>query len=68
MGEGIGKALLEHALTRCREIGVDIFEIKSDPNAQGFYERMGAKKVGQIAGEVDGHLRVLPILAMKLTQ
>ncbi len=68
MGEGIGKALFKHALARCREIGVDILEIESDPNAQGFYERMGAKKVGQIAGEVDGHLRVLPILEIKLTQ
>lgn len=68
MGQGIGRALFKHALTQCRKIGVAILEIESDPNAQGFYERMGAKNVGQTAGEVDGQVRILPVLEIKLTQ
>ena len=66
MGKGVGRKLFEHALSRCKEIGAKILEIESDPNALGFYERMGAKKVGQAASEVDGQLRVLPILELVL--
>jgi len=62
MGRGIGAKLFKHALSRCRELGVHILEIESDPNAQGFYERMGAKKVGEAIGEVDGQPRRLPVL------
>lgn len=66
MGLGIGKALFEHALARCRETGAGVLEIESDPNARGFYERMGAKKTGEIVSELDGELRVLPVLEMEL--
>jgi hypothetical protein len=45
---------------------VRVLEIESDPNAQGFYERMGAKVVGDHVGEVDGELRILPVLEMVL--
>ena len=43
-----------------------VLEIESDPNAQGFYERMGAKKIGEHRGEVDGQPRILPVLEMVL--
>ena len=66
MGKGTGRALFEHALARCREMQCQVLEIVSDPNAQGFYERMGAKKVGISLGEVDGELRSLPIMEIKL--
>lgn len=66
MGKGVGKRLFEHARSRCKEIGAGILEIESDPNAKGFYERMGAKKVGQAASEVDGRPRVLPLLEITL--
>jgi GNAT superfamily N-acetyltransferase len=62
MGKGIGRALFEHALARCREMQCQGLEIVSDPNAQDFYECMGAKKVGVSLGEVDGELRSLPIM------
>ena len=66
MGKGIGRALFEHALARCREMQCQELEIVSDPNAQGFYERMGEKKVGVSLGEVDGELRSLPIMEITL--
>ena len=66
MGKGIGRALFEHALARCREMQCQVLEIVSDPNAQGFYERMGARKVGVSLGEVDGELRSLPIMEIHL--
>jgi len=66
MGNGIGAALFQHMLTRCKELGARVLEIESDPNAQGFYERMGAKKAGEVVGEVDGQPRVLPLLEIKI--
>ena len=66
MGKGIGAKLFRHALSRCRELGAHTLEIESDPNAQGFYERMGAKKVKDAIGEVDGQPRVLPVLEIPL--
>ena len=66
MGKGIGAKLFRHALSRCKEIGVHMLEIESDPNAQGFYERMGARRVGEAIGEVDSQPRVLPVLEITL--
>jgi hypothetical protein len=40
--------------------------IEADPNAEGFYRRMGARRVGEISYELDGRKRVLPLLAMDL--
>ena len=67
MGEGIGAELFKHMLSRCQELGAHILEIESDPNAQGFYERMGANKVGEFVGEVDGQPRILPFLKINLS-
>ena len=67
IGQGIGAQLLRHALSRCIELRTHTLEIESDPNAQGFYKRMGARKVGENIGKVDGLWRVLPVLEIILT-
>jgi GNAT superfamily N-acetyltransferase len=66
MGKGIGAKLFKHALSRCKEIGAHTLEIESDPNAQGFYEHMGARKVREAIGKVDGQPRILPVLEIAL--
>lgn len=66
IGKGIGAALFHHLLGRCKELGVQNLKIESDPNAQGFYEHLGAKKVGEVIGELDGKPRVLPVLEIKV--
>lgn len=66
IGKGIGSALFNYMLARCRELGVHVLRIESDPNAQGFYEHLGAKKIGEAVGEVDGHARVLPLLEIEI--
>jgi GNAT superfamily N-acetyltransferase len=66
IGKGIGAALFKHMLARCKELKARVLNIESDPNAQGFYERMGARKVGEKVGEVDGKPRVLPVLEIKI--
>jgi len=67
MGQGIGKQLFQHALERSRLRGVSILKIEADPNAQGFYEKMGARKVGEHHhAEMDGQPRILPVMEMDL--
>lgn len=66
MGQGIGKALFEHALERCKKHGVSVLKIEADPNAQSFYERMGAQKVAEHQTQVAGEQRVLPIMEIRM--
>ena len=67
MGRGIGKGLFHHALERSRARGASILKIEADPNAQPFYEHVGARKVGENQrGEMDGQPRILPLMEIKL--
>ena len=60
IGTGIGKELFLDAMERAAGLRVREVEISSDPNAAGFYERMGARKIGEVDSEVEGQLRKLP--------
>jgi ribosomal protein S18 acetylase RimI-like enzyme len=62
MLQGVGSRLLCHALARCEQAGTCVLEIESDPNAQEFYEKMGAHKIGEVLSEVKGEPRALPVL------
>jgi GNAT superfamily N-acetyltransferase len=66
MGRGIGRALFLHAVNKARELGARTLYIESDPNAEGFYLRMGANRVGVVSGKVAGLFRELPLLAYEL--
>ena len=63
---GIGRALFEHAVNQARVAGFNSIKIEADPNAEGFYERMGARRVGTRVSEVEGEKRELPLLAYRL--
>ena len=64
--QGLGTFLFHHALARCRKHGIKVLKVESDPNAVGFYEKMGARRVGERHMEVDGQPRQLPVLEMML--
>ena len=66
MGLGLGRALFNHALGRAATLDAEVLEIEADPNAEGFYRRMGARRVGEIVYELDGRERVLPLLAVEV--
>ena len=66
MGAGVGRALFEHAVRTAASLGAETMGIEADPNAEGFYRRMGAERVGEIVYEIDGRERVLPLLALDL--
>lgn len=48
-GQGIGRALWEHAVARARALGANAITLDADPNAEPFYLRMGAVTV-EVAG------------------
>ncbi len=66
MGKGLGRALFEYTTRRARQLGLTELELSADPNAEGFYERLGAKRIGEVQADVDGKHRVLPRMKVEL--
>ena len=65
IGRGVGAALMAHAKGEARRLGAHTLRIESDPNAEGFYLRMGARRVGEKpVPEIPG--RALPVFEIKL--
>jgi len=64
IGTGIGAQLLAHAARTIRAAGGTTLRIASDPHAEGFYRRMGARRVGEVASKPEG--RTLPLLVLEL--
>jgi ribosomal protein S18 acetylase RimI-like enzyme len=65
MRRGIGRALFEHAIAQAKDRGFDSIRIEADPNAEAFYQRMGAKRVGTSASQIDDQARDLPLLELR---
>jgi N-acetylglutamate synthase-like GNAT family acetyltransferase len=65
IGTGIGKELFLDAMDRAATLEVREIEISADPNAAGFYERMGASQVGEDDASIDGQVRKLPRLRIE---
>jgi len=66
IGKGIGKRLFVHALELARQGGYKTLQLEADPNAFGFYEKMGMHQIGERRSEMDGEPRILPIMEMIL--
>jgi GNAT superfamily N-acetyltransferase len=62
IGRGVGRALWVRIVTEARAHGIARLTIESEPNASGFYEAMGAARIGgRPSTLVPG--RVLPLYA-----
>ena len=60
-GHGVGRALVEHA----QREAPGIMMVVADPNAVGFYLKLGARRVGEVAGPMPGAPdRTLPLLEL----
>lgn len=59
MGSGVGRLLFDHAIAQALQLGATYLEIESDPNALGFYLRMGARQVGEVEGGMDRNIPLL---------
>ena len=66
MNHGIGSSLFAHAVERARALGFLVMEIESDPNAEGFYQKLGARRVGINVSELEGQRRELPVLVYEI--
>jgi predicted N-acetyltransferase YhbS len=63
--QGIGEALVRHALTLASAGGDRIVRVTSDPGAVRFYERLGGRLVDNIPAPMPGMPeRTLPILEL----
>ena len=62
MGRGSGRALFRHAVEQAKSLGFAEIKIESDPNAEGFYRRMGAQRIGTSVTGIEGDRRELPLL------
>ncbi|HEX6719586.1 MAG TPA: GNAT family N-acetyltransferase [Pyrinomonadaceae bacterium] len=65
MGTGVGKEMFIDAMERAAKLDVRAVEISSDPNAAGFYKRMGATQIGEVDAPIDGQDRKLPRLKIE---
>jgi GNAT superfamily N-acetyltransferase len=67
LGQGVGRALLEAACAWCLAQGGTKLVILSDPNAAGFYQRLGARLIGEAPSDaIPG--RTLPLLEYRLAR
>ena len=66
MGAGVGRALFLHAKDRAPKLRVPTLELSADPNAEGFYERMGATRIGEVRSEIEGQPRLLPRMRIEI--
>jgi len=64
IGKGYGKVLMEDFLDRIQKIGFKKVILKSDPNAEKFYEKLGFKVVGQSESSIKN--RFLPIMELEI--
>lgn len=64
VGRGLGRVLFHKAVAEARAQGATSLVIKSDPNAEPFYIRMGASPAGSVASTPVG--RRLPRLTFDL--
>lgn len=62
IGKGVGKELFLDAMQRASALNLAAVEISSDPNAEGFYRKLGAERIGETVSEIDGKPRAVPRL------
>jgi GNAT superfamily N-acetyltransferase len=66
MRRGIGRALFGHAANEAKSLRFAEIKIEADPNAEGFYRRMGARRIGVNVTAIEGNRRELPLLVYEL--
>lgn len=60
IGKGYGNLVFQQILSECKTLNITEFYIISDPDAEGFYLKKGAFKVGEVYSEPQK--RMLPKL------
>ncbi len=66
IGSGVGRLMWAEALRCAAAAGVQRVTLEADPNAAGFYERMGARRTGSVTAPATG--RELPVYEIQLAR
>jgi N-acetylglutamate synthase-like GNAT family acetyltransferase len=67
MGTGIGRTLFLYVKERAANLKIPALELSADPNAEGFYKRMGATRIGEVRSEIEGQPRILPRMTVNIS-
>lgn len=54
IGKSIGRKLIDVLKLKCSEININKVKIFSDPNAKGFYDKLGACYLGESPSSIEG--------------
>ena len=67
IGAGVGRVLVDAAKSLARTTGARTMRVQSDPNAEAFYARLGAVRIGEMPSDIDPN-RPLPLLLFDLAE
>jgi GNAT superfamily N-acetyltransferase len=65
-GRGIGRALFRRCEAWARKARATRLAVESDPHAEGFYQAMGARRIGRHPAPIEGVPRYLPVMEKRL--
>src|SRR5258708_25625328 len=60
IGAGVGRTLFRHVKERAANLAIPALEISADPNAEGFYKRMGATRIVRFTQRLKESLEFYP--------
>lgn len=65
IGSGLGRVMWHDAMAAAATAGFEYLEIDAEPNAEGFYRKMGAERIGETpSGSIPG--RTLPLMRVRV--
>jgi len=64
IGRGVGRKLFDACASRARELGAERMEWEAEPNAVGFYEKLGGRYLRDSEPTVWG--RIVPVMGIDL--
>lgn len=66
IGKSLGTRLFEHARHICTRLGILQLQILADPNARGFYEKLGCRFIREFPSTIAN--RTTPLLEMNIAE
>ena len=64
IGQGVGRMLVQQVMASAAELDAAKLSVVSDPNAEGFYRKLGFRRTGEHPSRPEG--RTLPVLEIRL--
>jgi len=65
IGHGYGKIMWDHLIQECIDLGILSFEFVTSPEAEAFYLKMGAARVGMVESSLRAG-KMIPKLKVKM--